>query len=168
MQASNLRLEHYFLEELHFALNDRCDVEAIERETPLRAENVDVTVEAGQNPDNQLEWLFRLKIRLDDKESEFPYDFTIKMAGFFNVSEGCEGNMREQLATINGPSLLYGAAREILATISARSRFVPVFLPPIRFFGMTRERPLEQKALPASESEKSTTKRKPKKVAKKR
>lgn len=171
MRASKLQLEHYYLEELHFALTDESGTEAIENEIPLRAEDVDVTVEAGQNPDNELEWLFRLKVVLNDADSKFPYKFTILLAGFFNVSEDCEPEMREQLATINGPSLLYGAAREVLATISARSRFVSIFLPPVRFFGMTKEPPARQKALPSAkpESEPTTTKRKAKKVvAKKR
>lgn len=173
MQASQLQLEHYYLDELHFALTEKYGPETIDSEVPLRSEDVNVKVEAGQNPDNELEWIFRLNITLDDKESKFPYEFIIRLTGFFNVSEDCEPKMREQLATINGPSILFSAAREILATVSARSRFVSIFLPPVRFFGMTKKEPEPEsagpKGLPASEAEARPKKRKARKaVAKKR
>jgi preprotein translocase subunit SecB len=165
MQASKLQLDHYYVEELHFALTDRFGVEAIQTEIPLSAEDIDVTVEAGQNPDDELEWYFRLKITLDDKESKFPYEFTVQLSGFFNVSKDCEPEMRQPLATVNAPSILYGAAREMLATASARSRYLSIFLPPIRFFGMIKEQPVDQKALPEAAVEAPATKRKPKKPA---
>lgn len=170
MRASNLQLDHYYLEELHFALSERYGTETME-EVPLKAQDVDVTVEAGQNPDNELEWLFRLKIALNDADAKFPYEFSMRLLGYFMVDEDCKPEMREQLATINGPSILYGAAREILAIASARSRYVSIFLPPVRFFGMTKEPPPsdDQKALPPAQVEAPSTKRRPKKaVAKKR
>jgi len=142
----------------------------MEREVPLHAQDVNVTIEVGQNPDNELEWLFRLKIVLDDVDAKFPYDFRVRLLGYFVVSKECEPTMREQLATINGPSILYGAAREILAIASARSRFVSIFLPPVRFFGLTKEQSpsVEQKALPSAKPEPITTKRKTKKAARKK
>lgn len=173
MRASKLQLEHYYLEEVYFALTDRNGTEDTQDEIPLRAEDVEVTVEAGQNPDNELEWLFRLKVVLNDRDSKFPYRFTIQLAGFFNVSADYESEKREQLATINAPSLLYGAAREILATVSARSRVFSVFLPPVRFFGMTKEPPSpeDKKALATTAPTKAqtrTTKRKARKIPKKK
>src|SRR6266542_2644055 len=122
MQASQLQLDHYYLEELRFSLNESFAVEALENEVPLLAEDLEVTVEAGRNPEDQLQWFFKLQIRLDDDKSKFPYDFTIRMGGLFDVSKDCPPEMIEQLATINAPSILYGAARELLAIATARSR----------------------------------------------
>jgi len=168
MQASNLLLDHYYLDVLHFALNEHDGgVLTGDVDIPLTAEDVNTTVEIGQNPDDELEFFFRLTIRLDDKDSKFPYDFRIRLSGFFKVSPDCAPEMREPLATVNGPSVLYGAAREMLAMVSARSRVVSVFLPPIRFTPWTKKPPPEQEMKALSEGSKPK-RQGTKKVAKKK
>ncbi len=160
MQASKLQLDHYYLEELRFSLNENFGIEALENEVPLRAEDLEVTVEAGRNPDDHLQWFFKLEVRLDDVETKFPYDFTIRLGGLFDVSKDCPSNMVEDLATINAPSILYGAARELLAMTTARSRIISVFLPPVRFYGMRKEKAIEAELTEGIDSKKKVTTRK--------
>lgn len=134
MQASQLRLDQYHLEELRFSLDNDYQFEKIEDETPLTAEDLDVDVQPFRHPDYPLQWFFKLEVRLENK-SKFPYSFSIRLAGFFEVSEDCPSDMVEPLAMINAPSILYAAAREILALTTARSRYLSIFLPSLRFFG---------------------------------
>lgn len=136
MQASQLRLDHYYLEDLHFSLDDRYGFDGeMEKDPVLLAEDLDVKLEAFRHPTDPLQWFFKLSVALDDKTSKFPFDFNIRLAGFFDVSEDCKPDMVEQLAMINAPSILYASARELLAIMTARSRYLSIFLPSIRFFG---------------------------------
>src|SRR5947209_244948 len=133
MKASQLRLDSYHLDELRFSLDDKYEY-AADSEPIITAEDLEVEVQPFRLPDNPLQWFFRLRVRLDDKEGKFPYVFSIRLTGFFEVAEDCKPEMIEPLALINAPSILYASAREILAATSARSRFLSVFLPSVRFF----------------------------------
>ena len=135
MQTSHLRLDQYHLDELHFSLDEKYEYKGMDKEPRLSAEDLDIEVRPFRNPENRLEWYFQLGVRLDDKEGKFPYVFSIRLTGFFEVSEDCKPDMTTSLALINAPSILYASAREILATVSARSRYLSIFLPSVRFFG---------------------------------
>lgn len=134
MQASQLLLDRYHIEEFRFSLDDGYIFDESVAEPILRAEDLDVEVRPFQHPDDPLKWFFKLSVSLNDKESNFPYSFSIGLAGFFDVSEDCLPDMVEPLAMINGPSILFAAAREILALVTARSRYLSIFLPSVRFF----------------------------------
>lgn len=152
MQASQLRLDQYYIEELRFSLDDDYQYEEMDKEPRLTAEDLDVEVQPFRNPDNPLEWYFKLRVQLDDKNGKFPYVFSIQLAGFFEISDDCPEDMIEPLALINAPSILYAAAREILVTTTARSRYLSVFLPTVRFFG-----PPPTKAVEASQQKRITS-----------
>lgn len=157
MQASQLRLDHYYLEELQFSLDE--DYLFEENEPVPMAEDLDVTVESSQNPDDLLQWYFKLRIQLADKDSKFPYTFSIRMMGLFEVSKDCPTGLIDQLAQINGPSILYAAARELLAITTARSRCFSILLPSVRFFAPSPQ----QKAIeaPAEKSQASGLAKRP-------
>jgi preprotein translocase subunit SecB len=135
MQASQLRLDDYHLDELRFSLGDNYEFKGTDEERQISAEDLDVEVSPFRNPENPLQWYFRLAVRLDDKEGKFPYSFLIRLTGYFEVTEDCTADMIEPLALINAPSILYASAREILASVSGRSRYLTVLLPSLRFFG---------------------------------
>ncbi len=135
MQASQLLLDRYHIEELRFSLDDDYLFDESDTELILQAEDLDIEVLPFQHPDDPLKWFFKLEVSLNDKDGKFPYSFSIGVAGFFEVSKDCLPDMVEPLALINAPSILYAAAREILAIVTARSRFLSIFLPSVRFFG---------------------------------
>jgi len=145
MQASQLLLDQYHLEELRFSLDDDYKFGELEIEPTLRAEDLHVEVQPFQKPDDPLQWFLKLSVSLDEKDGidekggRFPYSFSIRLAGFFEVSKDCPLELIEPLALINAPSILYAAAREILAITTARSRYLSVFLPSVRFYGPTPE-----------------------------
>ena len=135
MQASQLRLDQYHLDELRFSLDDNYRYEGMDGEPQLSAEDLEVEVQPFRNPQDPLQWFFTVGVRLDDKNGKFPYIFSIRLSGFFEVSKECLPDMIEPLALINAPSILYASAREIIATVTARSRYLSVYLPSLRFFG---------------------------------
>jgi preprotein translocase subunit SecB len=69
--------------------------------------------------------------------------------------ESHEPEKTEQLVTVNGPALLYSAARELLALISGRGPFpdanMHVLLPSITFLQF---KPMKKKEKPAKQKKK--------------
>jgi preprotein translocase subunit SecB len=134
MRASQLLLDHYYLDELSFSLSDDYSFEADVTEPKLLPEDLSVKVETARNPEDLLQWMFKLSINLEKKENRFPYNFSIRLTGFFDVSKDCPSALVDRLALVNGPSILYAAARELLAVVTGRSRFLTIFLPSVSFY----------------------------------
>ena len=63
----------------------------------------------------------------------FAYEAELKLQGLVEVTYGFLQDRKEQLAFVNGFSILYSAAREMLLNITARSVYGAVTLPTISF-----------------------------------
>jgi preprotein translocase subunit SecB len=63
-----------------------------------------------------------LGIAIDNAEGKpSPYLLDIAALGLIEVNEQIEGEKRADLAAVNGASLIYGAIRELVTTLTARS-----------------------------------------------
>ena len=159
MRASLLLLDSYHLDELCFSMNEKYVYDDDQAKEPiLTAEDLSIEAEPWRHPEEPLKWFFRLSVRLNNKNAKFPYDFSIKLTGFFNVKKECPPDFAEQLALVNAPAILYASARELLAMVSGRSIFVSVILPSITFFDPPKpksEEPKRQKALPGKSPSKA-------------
>jgi len=134
MRPSQLQLDHYYFDELSFALSDDYIFEPGVEEPRLLPEDLDVRVETARRADDPLQWMFKLMIRLDNKENKFPYIFSIRVTGFFDVRKDYPAELVERLASVNGPSILYAAARELFAVVTGRTRMLNIFLPTVSFY----------------------------------
>ncbi|HEV7683113.1 MAG TPA: protein-export chaperone SecB [Pyrinomonadaceae bacterium] len=134
MRPSQLQLDHYYFDELSFALSDDYTFHPDVEEPKLLPEDLDVRVESGRHADDPLQWMFKVIIRLDNKKNKFPYVFSIKVIGFFEVRKDYPAELVERLASVNGPSILYAAARELLAVVTGRTRLFNIFLPTVSFY----------------------------------
>lgn len=163
MRASQLLLDHYYLDELSFTVSDDYNFEPGVDEPQLLPKDLDVKVESARNPEDPLQWMFKLGVDLENKESRFPYNFSIKLTGFFDVSKDCSETLADRLAVINAPSILYASARELLAVVSGRSRFLTIFLPSVSFFEPPEAKaevsPADTKADPVKARKKSAGKK---------
>jgi len=133
MRASNLLLDSYYIDELSFSLDDNYVYDP-EKEPTLSASDLSVDVDPWRHPAEPLKWYFRLAVRLDDKEGKFPYRFSVRLTGFFDVQADCPPDLAEPLALVNAPAILYASARELLALVTGRSRYLSVILPSVTFF----------------------------------
>lgn len=68
-----------------------------------------------------------------EDESSFPYKLSLSIMGFFEVEESFFEKDQGKIADINGSSILYGAAREFILSITARGRFGSFTLPTTTF-----------------------------------
>lgn len=104
------------------------------RPAHLAHQDIATDVECAQREDDPLAQRVLLSISLTPKaKSRYNYDFRIEMMGFFRLAPDWPEEQRSSLVAINGPSLLYSAAREHLAQITARGPFPSLFLPSITF-----------------------------------
>ena len=63
----------------------------------------------------------------------FCYEADIVAVGVVEVMGEIPSERREAIAAVNGLSVLYGACREMLINITARSIFGPVTIPTLNF-----------------------------------
>jgi preprotein translocase subunit SecB len=104
-------------------------------------------------PEKADHWQLFLTLILtsSDPANRFAYEVEIKLQGLVQVNEGFPPAKKEQLALVNGFSILYSAAREMLLNITSRSPKGAVALPTVSFVKLVDEA-LKQKA----EAEKPT------------
>jgi|ERR1039458_5765940 preprotein translocase subunit SecB len=90
---------------------------------------------------NPNQWRLVLSLELGSREAAkaFAYEGEMKVQGLVEVTGNVPEDRKEQLALVNGFSLLYSAAREMLLNITARSRHGGVTLPTISFVSMVKE-----------------------------
>lgn len=103
-----------------------------------------LTVELGSNTPTQ----------------ESPYTATLTIEGEFEVAEGYTAAPPEDLVNITGASMLYGACREMLANLTARSVHGMSTLPSVSFLSSTPQtKPVSKKAASKKTASKKSAKR---------
>lgn len=98
-------------------------------------------------------WRLALTLHLgsEDPAKPFAYEAELKLQGLVEVADGFLQDRKEQLALVNGFSILYSAAREMLLNITARSVYGAVTLPTISFVKLVADtlKPKEEPPKPA-------------------
>lgn len=136
MSLSPLQLHRYFIEEFFCKANPD-----FKKGSKIGMDAFQVFFETGDEEDPRMRRI-RLTVSLDiTKGGNEPFAFKVVLVGFFEVvKEFFEGQGPEaanKLVNVNGPALLYSAARELLALVSGRGPYpdksVDVLLPSITF-----------------------------------
>lgn len=146
MKPAPLRLQNYFLTELHLQARSNFKsgepaewnekgfcVTPAHRLLPADGDKPrcwETTLEIGHQP---------------APDDNFPYSFQLKLVALFEEKPAMgamEPELRERIIKINGSSMLYGAAREIVRAATGRGPYSAVLLPSVSFF--------EQRQQPAS------------------
>ena len=82
----------------------------------------------------------------------FPYKFDLSLIGFFACNDGFSSPADEEhFVRVNGSSMLYGAARELVRSLTARGPWGELFLPSISFYDKATK-PIEE-ATPAPKAD---------------
>lgn len=132
MKAAQIQLTNYFVSELQFAANRDFKMDD---PSSVSADDLQVTHQALAKTENKREWQITLRIALNaSPESNSPYSFLVEMIGFIDVAESVSDDRIERFARINGTSLVFGAAREIVKAATSRGPFPPLLLPTVTFW----------------------------------
>ena len=68
-----------------------------------------------------------------DAKNPAPYHGSAEIVGIFTVDPAWSANKSEELARVNGASLLYGAVRETVLTLTSRATHGEFLLPTLSF-----------------------------------
>lgn len=140
MTNSPLRLEGYFFSHVEVKAHADGDPEA---DPQLRTVS-----ELGKDEEDG-RYLVTVRVDMSRAEGSANPSYTglMEVRGFFRPLEGYPAERCDEMVYVNGSSILYGAAREMLLNLTARGPWPSVMLPSVRF---TNDRP---PAVPAEESE---------------
>lgn len=95
--------------------------------------NVRCGLKEGQEADPR-DFLVTLGIVLENKEGKpTPYNIDVSLLGVFKVLPSLAPEKREDLVTVNGASILYGAIRETVLSLTSRFKPGPLTLPGMNF-----------------------------------
>lgn len=97
-------------------------------------------VRHGKRDGNKGWWVGVEFATQEGDEKPCPYLIDMKAVALFEVSEQVPAEEQEKFVYENGASLVYGAIREMVSTVSARSAYGSLMLPTASFFGAFEER----------------------------
>ena len=131
MRPSNLQLNCYFVTDINVTANQTFDGS---KEIGLRLSDVMAEPECTESDEDAREWQVRLRVsHLQDEKSNSPYFFTIELVGFFKILDRVPDERVERFISVNGASVLFSTAREVLRSVMANGPYDPVLLPTVCF-----------------------------------
>jgi preprotein translocase subunit SecB len=85
----------------------------------------------GEDPSS---FMVSLTVRVKNQEGKIcPYKLDIELVAFLEISQKLPAARREDLATVNGLAIVYGAARELVTNLTSRMEYGPLTLPGVNF-----------------------------------
>lgn len=156
LSPSPLAIRSHEFREIH--------LEVAEEDDPQAPLSLDFNREWGCSQTDPLNWMLELTVAFGgEKETDkVPYRGKIRAVGYFQIHKAYPEQDRESLIRITGASILYGACREMLANLTARSSHGMISLPSISFI----ERPAKKQAAVGAAktaARRSAAKKRPKK-----
>jgi preprotein translocase subunit SecB len=132
MKPSPLDLHYYYVTELTFSVNKTFKAGDI---TALEGGNLRVIPDLRRSdaPDNEPEWIMSLRVQQLAADDQ-PYAFSIEIVGHFSISGMVPEDLRDRILKANASSMLYGAAREIVRSVTAQGPYMPAILPSVSFY----------------------------------
>jgi preprotein translocase subunit SecB len=152
MKPAPVNLLEYFVTDLALSANpDFAPDRAIE------SKEGDFDVKIRQQPapkeTNDHRWQVTVEIiHQAAKGTNFPYAFRVVMVGFFKAESWVKAEDEERTVQIQGASVLFSMAREIVRALTGRGPYRPVILPTVSFY---EQKPTTAEAL-AAEAAKAT------------
>lgn len=131
MSQTPLRLETYFF--------PKVQIEAIPEYVPqdaLSEQDVDVTVNVGLLGNEKEPTRFQLMLKIDKitaKSGSLPYRVSLEAVAIMTIDPGLKHPDIKRLVQVNGSSMLYSAARELVLMVTGRGPWGSFQLPTINF-----------------------------------
>lgn len=133
-KAPGIRIAQILLERAVF--EHREDFLALPPNTPIGAPDITLTTTAGQSPDNKRGII---KLRVQTKPEQRPlYNVDVEMTALVEVEEGKENMSIEQYIRVSGPAMIYPFIRQVVADLTFKGRFGPMWLNPVNFIAAAK------------------------------
>ncbi len=98
-----------------------------------------VRFERVEGQERQWHLLLEVLVRSLDPRQPFHYEIEAAVQGLVEVHDEFPAERRESLAVVNGLGLLYGAVREMVANVTARSVHGILTLPALNFVEVVKQ-----------------------------
>jgi preprotein translocase subunit SecB len=110
-------------------------VKAAEEDQPKGTLGLKFNRKWGASDNDPLNWILELTVEFggDQGEAKAPYAGLMRIEGIFNIHKDYPEDKRDSLIRVTGASILYGACREMLANLTARSSHGIISLPSVSF-----------------------------------
>lgn len=139
MQNSPLQLERQFISAIHL------DANLAAEGTPVVTWQINCSVAVSGHNTDPLRWKVDLAVEFHTPDkSKSPYTGSIKLTGLFAVTDDYPKERVRYLVETNGPSILYGSAREMFANLTARGPLPMVMLPTQSFYNPKPEQSVQK------------------------
>ena len=110
-------------------------VEASNVDTPKGLFSLRTIKEVTQSNEDPRRWMVDLTVELGNRDDQEPaaYNGSITARGWFEVAKAYPEDRQKALIEVTAVSILYGACREMLANITARSTHGIISIPSVSF-----------------------------------
>ena len=126
MNLSPLNLVDYKIKSFSFKSVDGLE----ENELNINAAKICCTQTLRVNKDNESLQMVVLKITITNKEDMvFPYTISLEICGIFETSQIPKEHLQRGVVLRSGTSVLLGAAREYIYTMTAHGIYGPLMFP---------------------------------------
>jgi preprotein translocase subunit SecB len=123
-----LAIKEYFITNLSIRANPVQDAR------PEAQVNVQAKAVSARNNDNKNLWRVSLNVTCTPTPGNVtPYFIEVEAVGFFEVADSCPPEKVEAMVSNWGPSMLYGAIRELVILVTSRGPTPHVVLPSFSF-----------------------------------
>jgi preprotein translocase subunit SecB len=131
-----MQLRFYFVEELAIKANLASKAAEAASQTKIlevAEDDIDTSFEHGEAEGDQFK--HRIILSIKTKQTlDLPWAIVIRIHGFFDTSVTfMQRSNAQDLLCVNGGSMLYTIAREILFSATGRGPFGAAFLPTVKF-----------------------------------
>jgi preprotein translocase subunit SecB len=134
MNPSPLQLERYFFSKIQ--LDAHADAGA------QPGYDLECSVEVGRANDNPRRFQVKLKISLHPPgKTAAQYTGEFEIVGFFQVAKTWPDDQVSRLVEANGPAVLFGALREMIANLTARGPWPQITLHSVTFVSAPSSQP---------------------------
>jgi preprotein translocase subunit SecB len=124
-----IQVAQIFLQRAIFA--HREDSLALPPTTPIGTPDITLTTTAGQSADSKRGII---TLRVQTKPEQRPlYSLDIEMTALVEVQEGMENMPVERYIRVSGPAMVYPFIRQVVADLTSKGRFGPLWLNPVNF-----------------------------------
>lgn len=143
-----LRCHGYFVTGLMLTANSDYDQK---KPTTLNFEDLKIEPAADALPEEQGKILWRVTLQVQqnvEADKNAPYNFSVGLVGTFEVHPKFPADKIKEMVSVNGSSILYSAARQILREAMNNGPFPALDLPTVRFLEKDKPAPTPQVSEP--------------------
>lgn len=131
MKLSPIQLEAYALTDLSCRANQE---HKPDQAVSYREEDIVIDHNSERDATDDRLWKSFLSVNIQPRaEANAPYCISVKLSGLVRALPQLESKDIETLMKVNGASLLYGVAREVVRQVTSIGPYAPLLIPSVTF-----------------------------------